>query len=383
MHEHNDLIQLLDEHQYQPKTRVVFEPGAVASIGMLTEPLGRNCLLVTDKGVHAAGHVDRAVASLEAAGVRVTIFDAVHENPTTADVDACVKVASDVHIDILIGLGGGSSMDTAKGCNFVLTNGGKMQDYWGIGKATKPMLPLIAVPTTAGTGSEMQSFALIADENTHQKMACGDPKAAAVIALLDPQLTVTQPTNVTACTGIDAIAHAIESGVCNKRNKLSAALSKLAFDLTFDHLAKAIASPDDITARGKMLLGAAAAGHAIENSMLGAAHSGANPLTAHLGITHGHAVGLMLPHVIRFNAEDSQTNDHYKAITNRDAQQLAADIESLLDQINMKRSLQVDGEKDSLIASLAAEAAKQWTANFNPRPIAQDDFARIYQQILN
>src|SRR5688500_11190930 len=113
-------------------------------------------------------------------------------------------------------------MDTAKGCNFILTNGGRMHDYWGVGKATKPMLPLIAIPTTAGTGSECQSAALITDPATHQKMACLDPKAAARVAILDPLLTVSQPVSVTACTGVDAIAHALETAVTKKRNPLSA-----------------------------------------------------------------------------------------------------------------------------------------------------------------
>src|SRR5205085_5861833 len=132
-------------------------------------------------------------------------------------VDNCLTLAKARGIDTFVALGGGSSMDTAKGCNFLLTNGGRMQDYWGVGKATKPMLPLIAIPTTAGTGSECQSFALISDEETHQKMACGDPKAAASVAILDPVLTLSQPARVTACTGIDAIAHVVETAVTTKR----------------------------------------------------------------------------------------------------------------------------------------------------------------------
>src|SRR5439155_13420275 len=132
------------------------------------------------------------------------------ENPTTRCGEECVASARSARIDALVALGGGSSLDTAKGCNFLLTNGGTMRDYWGVGKASKPMLPLLAIPTTAGTGSECQSFALISDEQTHQKMACGDPKAAAAIALLDPRLTFSQPARVTSCTGIDAIAHVVE-----------------------------------------------------------------------------------------------------------------------------------------------------------------------------
>ena len=124
-------------------------------------------------------------------------------------------------IDLFVGLGGGSSMDTAKGANFILTNGGRMVDYWGVGKATKPMLPLIAVPTTAGTGSEAQSYALISDEKTHVKMACGDKKASPRVAILDPLVTVSQPARVTAVSGIDALSHALETWVTTVRQPIS------------------------------------------------------------------------------------------------------------------------------------------------------------------
>src|SRR5690349_5677515 len=135
-------------------------------------------------------------------------------------------------------------MDTAKGSNFLLTNGGEMKDYWGVGKASKPMLPFIAVPTTAGTGSECQSAALIADETTHQKMACLDPKAAARVAILDPELTLSQPAGVTACTGIDAFAHALESAVTKKQNAFSRVFSQEAFRLISLNFEKVISEPD-------------------------------------------------------------------------------------------------------------------------------------------
>src|SRR5437016_7094849 len=184
---------------------------------------------------------------------RAGVFHRGHENPTTADVDACVAVAREEDIDGIIGVGGGSSLDTAKGCNFLLTNGGRMQDYWGAGKATKPMLPLIAIPTTAGTGSECQSFALISDENSHQKMACGDPKAAARVAILDPALTLSQPQRVTACTGIDAIAHAVETAVTTRRNPFSVMYSHEAFKLAVTSFPRVLSHPDDLAARGRLL----------------------------------------------------------------------------------------------------------------------------------
>ena len=173
-------------------------------------------------------------------------------------------------------------MDTAKGCNFLLTNGGRMEDYWGVGKATRPMLPLIAIPTTAGTGSECQSFALITHPQTHVKMACGDPKAAARVAILDPELTLTQPPAVAAATGMDALSHAVETAVTRRRNPISQMLSREAFRLCARGLQAGLRAIRDghCDARGDVLLGAALAGMAIENSMLGAAHAAANPLTA-------------------------------------------------------------------------------------------------------
>src|SRR5947209_43984 len=158
-------------------------------------------------------------------------LDEVEENPTGRHVEAAAAVARQHRADLLVAVGGGSAMDVAKGTNFVVTNGGSIADYKGFGKATKPMLPSIGVPTTAGTGSEAQSYALIADESSHLKMACGDKKAAFRIAVLDPEVTLTQPKMVTAVTGIDSVAHAVESYVTSSRNVLSQTFARQAWNL--------------------------------------------------------------------------------------------------------------------------------------------------------
>jgi len=377
---------------FQPRTRLVFGVNAIDRTGEIVRELGvRKVLLVTDAGIVAAGHVEHLLRTLAADGVKAVVFDKVRENPTTRDVDACVVTAREGNIEALIGLGGGSSMDTAKGCNFLLTNGGAMRDYWGVGKATKPMLPLIAIPTTAGTGSECQSAALIADELTHQKMACLDPKAAARVAILDPALTISQPARVTACTGIDAIAHAIETTVSKKRNPFSAMCSHEAFKLLAPNFQRVLENPRDVDARGRMLLGAAFAGTAIENSMLGAAHSAANPLTAHFNIVHGQAVGMILPHIIRFNAADDASRRAYAELASgpelacvsegleQAVDALVSEIDRFLALANMPQRLRDCGIESSQLPMLAAEAAKQWTATFNPRPIIADDFLTIYE----
>jgi alcohol dehydrogenase len=365
---------------HQPRTRIVFGIDSVARAGALAlETDMDRVLLVTDPGIVAAGHAGRVRQSLHKAGIETFLFDKVRENPTTADVDACLAVAKEGGIDGIIGLGGGSSMDTAKGCNFLLTNGGRMQDYWGVGKASKPMLPFIAIPTTAGTGSECQSFALIADEATHQKMACGDPKAAARIALLDPALTLSQPPRVAACTGVDALSHALETAVTKKRNALSLAYSREALRLCLTSLPRVLQNGGDIEARSGVLLGAALGGLAIENSMLGAAHAAANPLTAHFRIVHGQAVGLMLPAVIRFNAADPETALLYAELGETKAAGLAAKVEWLLNLAGMPLSLADCSVTPSSIPMLAAEASRQWTAGFNPRPVGEKDFVQLFE----
>jgi alcohol dehydrogenase len=374
------------------RTRVVYGLNSIDRLGALARELGATrALLVTDAGIVAAGHAEHARRALDAVGVAVWVFDRVRENPTTRDVEACLEAARSVGIDTIIGLGGGSSMDTAKGCNFLLSNGGRMQDYWGVGKATRPMLPLIAVPTTAGTGSECQSFALIADEVTHQKMACGDPKAAPRVALLDPRLTLSQPRAVTACTGLDAIAHALETAVTRRRNELSLLYAREAFRLTIADLQRVLEEPDDLEARARMQLGAAYAGMAIELSMLGAAHAAANPLTAHFGIVHGQAVGMMLPHVVRYNAAESPSREAYGEMAKAAGlvEKGAAPVDALVDRLqellavaDLPASLAQCGVTAAAVPELAAEAAAQWTAQFNPRPIGAVEFEQLYRFAL-
>lgn len=378
---------------FAARTRLVFQNGAVDRTGELARECGgERVLLVTDPGIRAAGHVDRVVSSLEKAGRRVCVYDQVRENPTTSDVARCVAAARAHATDVLIGLGGGSSMDTAKGCNFILTNGGEMKDYWGVGRATRPMLPMLAIPTTAGTGSECQSAALIADEETHQKMACLDPKVAARVAILDPELTLSQPRAVTAQTGVDALAHALETAVTRKRSAFSRMFSREAFSLLAPSLPRVLQQPSDVAARGRMLLGAACAGTAIELSMLGAVHSCANPLTARFGIVHGTAVGLMLPAVLRFNAFEAAARAAYAELAHNlelvpsradeasAAQQLVRHVECLLSAAGLARSLAEAGVPADAVPHLAADAARQWTAQFNPRPLALEDFTKLYEE---
>ena len=347
-------------------------------------------LLVTDPGLAQAGHPQRANQSLQDAGLQVFVFDDVEENPTSRHVDVGVAFAKPLHIDLIVSVGGGSAMDCAKGINFLLTNGGAMADYKGFGKAKKPMLPSIGIPTTSGTGSEAQSYALIADEKTHLKMACGDRKAAFATAILDPELTVTQPAKVTALTGIDALSHAVESYVTTKRNPVSQMFAREAWKLLEVNLEKVLHDPRDLEARGAMQMGAFLAGTAIENSMLGMCHACANPLTAHYGITHGLAIGVMLPHVIHFNA--GTVPELYEDLIEEAglqngqlggaAETLAQRVARLMKLAGLPTTLSECGVSPGILPLLSEEAAQQWTARFNPRPVTEVEILQLYRSAL-
>ena len=369
------------------RTRVLFGPGRVAELGEVCRELsGRRVVLVTDRTIRHHGHADRAAAAIRAAGLSVTIFEDVEENPTESNVARCAEVFQRAQPDLVVAIGGGSVLDCAKGANFIHTNGGRMADYRGYGKARTPLLPMVLVPTTAGTGSEAQSYALISHDETHEKMACGDPSAAARVAVLDPELTCTCPATVTAAAGLDAIAHAVESYVCTRANPLSRLYAAGAFRLMALAFPRVLDEPHDVALRGAMLLGANWAGTAIEHAMLGAAHAAANPLTAQFGTVHGVAVALMMPHVVRYNG--SVVADRYGEllsiagfdVSQDPAEQLACLLESWRETAGLPTRLRTLGVPRASLPQLAREAAAQWTAQFNPRPADEAAFRALYTE---
>ena len=368
-------------------TRVVFGAGTLDRLGELARELGfKRTLVVTDQGLLPTGLADRAKALLASASIESWSFHEFEPNPDMAMVEAGRVVAAAHQIDSLVALGGGSSLDCAKGINFVLTNGGTMRDYWGFGKARLPMLPSIGIPTTAGTGSEAQAYALISDTETHRKMACGDPKASFRVAVLDPELTLSQPRAVAAAAGFDAISHAVESFVTKKRTAVSDLFAREAWRLLEGSYEVVLRQPSNIEARGAMLLGAHEAGIAIEQSMLGATHACANPLTSRYGTTHAVAISVMLPQVVRWNAE--VVGERYAEllrvsgrVDGEDAgNQLALRLEELSHSGGLPttlRSLNIPRED---LPILAENATKEWTGTFNPRPLDAPSARLLYER---
>ena len=367
-------------------TRLVFGAGTMDRLGELAGARGfKRPLVVSDPGLEAAGHADRALKLLRKAGIESEVFNDFDANPDAAMVDRGVAFATGLGIDSVIGLGGGSSLDCAKAINLLLTNGGAMADYHGYGHARRPLLPMFAVPTTAGTGSEVQSYAVIADNETHMKMACGDPKLAFAVAILDPELTLSQPPAVTAAAGFDALAHAVETAVTRRRSAISTLFSREAFHLLDGHYLQVLEDPKNLAARSAMQLGAYYAGVAIEQSMLGAAHACANPLTARYALLHGVALAILLPHVVRWNAEGGP--DLYGDLVGPAAsaaeegagEYLAARLTAIGSSGGFPADLRTAGVPAEDLPALAEAAGQQWTGTFNPRRFGSREALEVYR----
>ncbi len=349
-------------------------PDVLPDLRALAERTGARPLVAADPGVVRAGIASRVEEALREAGREPRVFSDFGANPTESQVAAGAAFAKETGADCLVGCGGGSSLDMAKGIGFLLAGGGRMEDYRGHGRRRCPLPPLFGVPTTAGTGSEAQSYALISRDRDHAKLACGAPDAMFRAVVLDPELTRSAPEAVARAAGFDAVAHAVETAVTKTRTPESLALSRAAFAL----LARAFpgGAPAD------MQLGAFLAGAAIERSMLGAGHAAANPLTRRYGVPHGEALAITLPRVVRWNGPDAE--DGYRALLEaagiepgpNPAATLADLLEDWIETAGLPPRLDHGlGE----LPDLAAEAAREWTGRHNPRAFAAEDALHIYR----
>jgi alcohol dehydrogenase len=363
---------------FRPRTRVLFGAGEFARLGEVAREMGgTRCLVVADPGILEAGYAKEAIRTLKARRMEVFAFHEFSVNPTSAMIEAGAASIAPGRVDLIVSVGGGSSMDCAKGMNFLLSNGGRMRDYWGYGKAVKPMLPMIAVPTTAGTGSEAQSYCIVSDPETHTRMACGDAKATFRAAILDPKLTVSQPHALAAATGYDALSHALETLVATRHNALSECFSRSAWRLISGAYERMLRDPDDLEARGALLLGAHFGGLAVENSMLGAAHACASPLTAQFGVPHGVAISLMLRHVVRWNRPAA--GGRYDEL---DRDGLEDRLSRMAEAAGLPLTLREAGVDEGALPRLAEDAANQWPGKFNPRPLDAAGALELYQWAL-
>lgn len=310
---------------HQPRTRLIFGNGTLARVGELVRELGgQRALLVSDPGIVKAGYVARAAAYLNEAGVAAHIYGDVRENPSTEDVDRCVAVAREFGADFIIGLGGGSSMDTAKGCNFILTNGGRMQDYWGTGKATLPMLPMIAIPTTAGTGSEASTNAVLSRPGSHGfKKSLRHPAIRATAVALDGTMLTTQPAHLAAYCGLDAFTQLLESWSSHRAHHTAVAhlVSHLenGIEMAYHALPQLVELGPDHAAphhRQAMLEAAFLSGIGLSHAGLGTAHGIAGHIGAYTTAPHAHACARLMAPCLRETLtwlENNPTSEHSAA----------------------------------------------------------------------
>lgn len=373
--------------------QIVFRPGAAAEIGDIVKAkLGPRILFVTDPGLRKLGLCDPALASLATSGIEATVFDSVEADPSLATVMAAVGAAKTAGATGIIGFGGGSSLDVAKVVALLCGSGEDIDGAWGVGNAKGPRLPLVLVPTTAGTGSEVTSVSIIT-VGGDEKRGVSSPIILPDIAILDADLTIGLPAHITAATGIDAMVHAIEAYASKSANNnpLSKMLARQALQLLGANIEKAVFDGKDLNARGAMLLGSMLAGQAFANSPVAAVHALAYPIGGTFHIPHGLSNALVLPHVLRFNAPDAASvyaeiaADAFPELAAEQGAQgrCAAFIEKLAGlsaKLGLQPRLRDVGIGEEHLAGMASDAMKQTRLLVNnPREVNEADALSIYR----
>jgi len=367
--------------------------GAAKKVGEQVKSLGgKHALIVTDVVLNKMGMADTIKGYIEAEGIKVTIYDGAEPNPTDKNVHDGVKVLQDSGCDVIISLGGGSPHDCAKGIGIVAANGGNIRDYEGVDKSTKPMVPLIAVNTTAGTASEMTRFCIITDTDRHIKMAIVDWRCTPNVAINDPLLMLAKPPALTAATGMDALTHAVEAYVSTIATPVTDSAALMAIKLISENLRTAVANGSNFEARDAMAYAEFLAGMAFNNASLGYVHAMAHQLGGIYNLPHGVCNAILLPHVERFNLTANPKRfadiavamgENIDGLSVRDAADKAiAAIEKLSADIGIPAGLKELGVQEKDIKVMAENAMKDACSLTNPRLATLDDIIRVYKNAI-
>lgn len=359
--------------QFFMPSQNVLGPGALDTAIEQIATLGlKKALIVTDKPLATLGFAADLANRLQAKGISSEVFDEVQPNPTVGNVNAGLARLKALGADCIFSLGGGSSHDCAKGIAILATNGGKIEDYEGLDKSSKPQLPLVAVNTTAGTASEMTRFTIITDEERHVKMAIVDKHVTPTFSVNDPKLMENMPASLTAATGMDALTHAIEAYVSTAATPITDACAVKAIELIAKYLPVAVKSPKDAEAREQMAYAQLLAGMAFNNASLGYVHAMAHQLGGFYNLPHGVCNALLLPHVESFNLRAAKARlDEVGAIlsaNNADLKGLSVieAIKKLADMVGIPKSLRELGVKEEDFKTLAENAMKDVCGLTNP-----------------
>lgn len=371
-------------------------PGCIGQAGDVCKSLGvGHALIVTAAPLRASGAVDEVTAALRQAGVATTVFDGVNAEPTTDDVEAALAAYQDAQADGVIAVGGGSCLDAAKGVAVRARHPGPMSLYEGQNKIPPGKAPLIGIPTTAGTGSEVTRFTILTDRQRNVKMLIGSPVVIPDVAIDDPRLTLSAPPTVTASAGVDALTHAIEAYVSRRAQSLSDVLALSAIRLISSNLRQAWANGQDIAARWAAMDGALVAGMAFTNASVALVHGMARPLGAYFGVPHGLANALLLPHVIEYSVPAAP--ERYATIAREmgqsvdglspaeGAQRAVEAVQRLCRDVQVPTltALGVSRERlNEVVAAMARDALASGSPANNPRVPSAEEIVALYERAL-
>lgn len=374
--------------------RIVLDDGGIDRLGEYAGELGMgHALLVVDPFLAGSPAGQRVERSLAAAGIASTTFSQVTPNPTVDCVTAGAKAYRSAGCDSIVAVGGGSPMDVTKAIGVIAAYGGEIGDYEGVDRVPGPLVPFLAAPTTAGTGSEVTSFAVITDEARHYKLTVGSRHLLPAIALLDPGLLATVPARVAAACGTDAMVHAIESYTNTVDSTYSGMYSLEALRLIGRHLRRHVARRDDADAARGMMVAANMAGIAFESTRLGLVHAMSHPISAYFHVAHGMANGLLLPEVLEFNAlaDDGRCARMLDALFGVSAEgqdactEFVSRIRGLLAQIGVPATLEEAGvDRDAFLGvvdAMSEDAMKSGNIAVNPRAVTLDDVRALYRAL--
>lgn len=387
-------MDLNRHYVFHAPTRVLFGSGSVQATGREVAALGGNAaLIVTDRGIVSAGLLDGVTASLKAAGLSATIFDAVEPNPSINTVNAALSAYQSGGCNAIVAVGGGSPMDVAKAVGILASNGGAITDYEGKPDAVRNDLPaFVCVPTTCGTGSEVTPFAVITDEERHWKMSIASPREVPRVAIIDPDLFLKMPASLIAATGMDALTHAIESYTNQDVQPFSDAFDIHAIKLIGKYLRPAVANGNR-EAMANMAVAATMAGMGFSQNRLGIVHAISHPVTSYVGTPHGVANAILLPYVMEFNAIGAGprtaeigralSGDNPRMAWHSSPQAGIQAVRALSHDVGIPETLGEVGVTEDHVAAIAADAMKSGNIRINPRRVALADIERVIRNAID
>jgi alcohol dehydrogenase class IV len=386
-------MQLNRIFRYEIPTAIEFGHGSIKMLAEHVKALGGSkVLIVGDPGVLKAGVINRLVEQLDAGSIPHAIFSDIEPDPAIDSIESGTNFAKSEGCDLIVGVGGGSSLDTAKAIGLMMKNGGNIRDYVGINKVPQPGAPVIAVPTTAGTGSELTIWSVLSDKAAKVKLSVGSAYNCPTLALCDPELTVTLPPHVTAATGMDALTHALESYVNKATQPISEALSVQAMSLVARSLRLAVIQGENLQARYDMLLASLIAAMAFNSTRLGVAHALAIPLGAHFKIPHGTVNAILLPEAMQFNIIGNQAKfaniaaifgENTQGLSEREAaERSVAAIRRLKADVGINQTLSDYGLKEEHLTMIAEEAMLSGNVPVNPVKPTLDDLRNICRSAM-